>query len=679
MLREPDLTIVQASSNAAHFLGLRTPLVGQKIATLAGNLAAVLRPHLDGTLDSLPVVAKCRIGRPAADFSCLFHRAGDAGLVVELEQASPVGDFSHQVEAGLKSILAAATLGALCEETARIFRDLTGYDRVMVYRFDDLGHGEVISEERRADLEAFLGNRYPATDIPQIARRLYMRNRVRVLVDVSYSALPIEPSVSPLTGEPLDMSLCFLRSVSPIHIQYLKNMGVGATMVASIVVGGQLWGLVSCHHYTPRVVPFELRAVSELIAEAVATRITALQSFSQGQAEIAVRRLEQQMINAISRNGDWRTALFDSSRAVLNPMSASGAAMLLEGEVLTTGEVPGTQDLRDICAWLDQREASAVHASSSFTLDVPRFAPLTPVASGLAAVRISTAPGEYLLWFRPERVRTVTWGGDPRKPIAIGRDPRDLSPRRSFAQWHQVVESTAEPWSQSDLTAARLIGETVSDVVLQFRAVRTLIAQDQLEQVRLQVGQSEQAVIIGDPDGRIMLANDGFNRLLPGVSLVNLTDLADSCTQPAQIRARLRDLVADRRTWRGEIGIAGETDEVRSIMVRADAVFSAPDRLLGFVLLFTDLTERKAGDAARRRFQDGIVAGHRLVAGRLATRPDLVFQTLLSTILENAQLAALEITDGVDLAQMPKMLESIRASVDRAAAVLEHLIRREEE
>ncbi len=472
------------------------------------------------------------------------------------------------------------------------------------------------------------------------------------------------------------MSLCVLRSISPIHVQYLKNMGVSGTLVVSIVVGGRLWGLVSCHHYSPRLVYFEVRAVCELLAEAVATRISALESFAQGQSEIAVRRLEQRMIEAISRQGDWRSALFDSTQAILRPLEATGAALLFEGEVLTTGEVPGTRQLREIADWLDNQPLAAVRATVSLGLDVPAFRALIPVASGVVAARISETPGEYLIWFRPERIRTVTWGGNPFKAVVIGDNPLDLSPRRSFAQWHQVVEGTAEPWSAADLMAARLIGDTVTDVVLQFRAVRTLVAQDQLEQVRRQVAQSNQPVIIGDADGRIILANDAFDRLLPRAHelLQRIDDVAAHCDEADEVHRRLRDLLDDRRGWRGEIVLRTGADNAVPLLLRADPVFSSPQRVLGFVLLFTDLTERRAGETARRRFQEGIVPGHRFASGPMETSTDLMFQTLLSALIENAQLAALEITDGVEVSRMPEMLESVRASVARAAEVLEHLI-----
>ena len=705
VVREPDLVVLQASANAAAFLGLgpglgREALTGRSLAEVAGDLAALLPGTLDDPLDTIPAVLRCALGSPAMPHDAMVHRpACGSGLVIELERAGRIHDLSRQVERGLQGLLGAWSLRGLCEEAARIFRDVTGYDRVMVYRFDEEGHGEVLGEERLAHLEPYLGNRYPASDIPQIARRLYEHNRVRVLVDVNYAPVPLEPPLAPPTapgtapgtttgpgtpsprGTQLDMSLCVLRSISPLHIQYLQNMGVGATLVASIMVGGKLWGLVACHHYAARFAPFEMRATCELLAEALATRIAALESFAQAQAELAVRRLEQRLIEAISREGDWRAALFDNPEALLQPLNASGCALLFEGQIRTAGEVPATAALRELGAWLDERPpGQPVVALHALGLEVPAFAPLIPMAAGLIAAPVSSAPGEYLMWFRPEQVRTVTWGGDPTKPVVIGDDPRQLSPRRSFAQWHQVVEGTAEPWTARDLTAVRLIGDTVADVVLQFRSVRMLIAQDQLAQVRRQVGQSEQPVVIADELDLVQLTNDAFLRLLPAamqdMPRRALDDLLPAFVDAAEVSARLREVVGGRRSWRGEVRLVGPAPgEERPMLVRADPVFSAPDRVLGFVLLFTDLTERKQAEAARRRFQEGIVQGHPVRPGRLDRATDLMFRNLLNTVVENAQLAALEITDGVELTRMPRMLDSVRASVARTAEVLEHLLR----
>ena len=676
VVREPDHVVVQASANAADFLDLRREVLGRSLDDLEGDLAARIRPHLSDPLHTIPIAVRCRVGGRGSGFDCLLHRPPGGGLVIELERAGPAVALREYVENALEAILASSAMRGLCDEAAQIFKDVTGYDRVMVYRFDEEGHGEVLAEQREPDLEPYLGNRYPASDIPQIARRLYERNRVRVLVDVEYDPVPLAPRLSPITGQDLDMSLCFLRSMSPIHIQYRKNMEVAATLVASLMVGGRLWGLIACHHYRPRFVHYEIRTVCELLAEIVATRIAALESFVQAQAELSVRRLEQRMVEAIAREGDWRSALFDSSRALLQPLEATGAVLLFEETVLSVGDVPGTQQLRAIGEWLDGQDRSRPVMTASLGSEAPQFASLTPVASGLLAVPISSAPGEYLIWFRPERVRTVTWGGNPFKPVVVGENPEELSPRRSFAQWHQLVEGTAQAWSPADVSAARLIGNTVADVVLQFRSVRTLIAQDQLDHVSRQVERSDQPVIVADSAGRILLVNRAFERLLPDQRhrLAHLDDLADCFVDAQTVRRHLKELREVQRPWRGEAGLRNAFDAPRPLQVRADPVLSSPGRGLGFVLLFTDLTESKRVEAARRRFQEGIIERHRVMTVPLDSKADLVYRNLLSSVVGNAQLAALEITDGVDMARMPEMLESVRVSVTRTAELLEHLI-----
>jgi two-component system, chemotaxis family, sensor kinase Cph1 len=675
VVSEPDHRVIQASANAVEFLNLKQ-VAGMALADLDGDLLLQILPHLDPTSQGMPIAVRCRIGNPSAEFDGLLHRPPAGGLVIELERAGPSVDLSRQVASAVEKIRTASSLRGLCDEAATLLQDRTGYDRVMVYRFDDKGHGEVFSERRRPELEAFLGNRYPATDIPQMARRLYERTRVRVLVDVNYEPVPLQPRLSPITGRDLDMSLCFLRSMSPIHLQYLKNMGVGATLVISLVVGGKLWGLVACHHYEPRFIHFEQRAVCELLAEAIATRIAALESFAQSQSEIFVQRLEQRMVEAMSREGDWRAAIFDTSQSILQPLDAGGSALVYEGQVIVGGEVPGTQEIRELVAWLDTRRDMSVQVTASLGLDFPQFAGLTNVASGIAVAPISNSPGEYLIWFRPERVHTVTWGGDPLKPFVIGDNPSDLSPRRSFAQWHQLVEGTSEPWTQADIAAARLIGQTVADMVLQFRAVRTLIAQDQLEQFSRHVRGSEQPVIIADIDGKILLMNEAFRTLLPKDSATagRLDELAGAFQQSNRFLENVANLTRHHRAWRGELLLRDEGNREKPLMVRADPVQPSRDRVLGFVLIFTDLTDRKAAEAARSRFQEGIIQSNRVSSVRLDSKNDLVYQNLLASVVENAQLAALEITYGVETGRIAEMLESVRNSTLRTAEVLEHLI-----
>src|SRR6201996_4694297 len=215
VISEPDHRVIQASANAETFLNLKQ-VVGLQLADLDGDLLLRILPHLDPTSQGMPIAVRCRIGRPSSEFDGLLNRPPEGGLVIELERAGPSVDLSRQIPTELDKIRGESTL---CGDAPPLFQERTGYDRVMVYRFDDEGHGEVFSERRNPDLEAYLGNWYPASDIPQMARRLYERTRVRVLVDVGYEPVPLQPRLSPLTGRDLDMSLCFLRSMSPIHLQ----------------------------------------------------------------------------------------------------------------------------------------------------------------------------------------------------------------------------------------------------------------------------------------------------------------------------------------------------------------------------------------------------------------------------------------------------------------------------
>jgi len=677
---EPDNVIIQASANAREFLKV-DQIVGRPLSELDGNLLLQILPHLGGPLHSTPLTVLCNLGSPPRKFDCIIHRPSNGGLIIELEPTGSPSNVASALDSSFHRITSASSLRGLCDETATIFKEITGYDRVMVYRFDEEGHGEVFSERRRPDLEAFLGNRYPASDIPQIARKLYERNRVRLLVDVNYTPVPLQPRLSPLNGRDLDMSLSSLRSMSPIHQKYLQNMGVGATLVCSLMVCNRLWGLVACHHYEPRFVQFDVRAVCEALAEACAIRIAALESFSQSQSELVVRRLEQRLIEAVSRDGDWRTALFDGAQSLLQPLGASGAALLFEGQVTTIGDVPATQRIREIGHWLDRKRKNDATAAqenivtTSLTIDEPAFMDVRAIASGLIAAPLSAGDGEYLIWLRPERITTVTWGGDPLKAVIIGDDPSDLSPRRSFAQWHQLVEGKSDAWTPAEMSSARMIGETVADVALQFRSVRMVIAQDQLETVSRQVLRSEQPVIIADVEGRILLLNEAFERQLRASHphLLHLRDLSTYFASPAEFRANLEELLRNKRSWRGEVLTDNKGAQPRSLMVRADPVVTQQDRVLGFVLIFSDLSDRKAAESARTRFQEEI-AGRRRTSLRLDTKASVVYQELAASAVENAQLAALEVTHGAEISRMPEMLESIRTSTNRTLDILEHLV-----
>ncbi len=680
VVREPGWRIVQASANAGVLL--RRPLDSLLLASLAelgGDLETTLRRLAAAGDLREPQPLRCTL--PAADGSARFegaaHRVGADALVVELEPLAagtngadsvPPGNavLLERVAQAVQRFSEASSVGTLADGVVRCVRDFTGYDRVMVYQFDPDGHGKIIAEARDPRLDSLLGHHYPATDIPQRARELYLRNRVRVLVDVNYEPAPLVPRLLPggdaQGGAELDMSLSFLRSMSPLHLQYLRNMGVTGTLVVSLVREGRLWGLIACHHYAPRHVSFAVRTATELLAEVIATRIAAIENYARAQVAIQVRRLEQRLIEATSTEGDWRLALVRNPRLLQQPLQATGAALFHEGEVLTCGEVPSTPELRALMQWIDvQAGDSAPFACSAVGRDHPALASVTPTASGVLAVRLSAVRPEYLVWFRKEQLQSVTWAGDPTKPM-IDNDPLKLSPRRSFAAWSEIVRGTAAPWTAADLALASAFGDALIDIIVQVNAVRLLIAEHQLSQVRATVADSKEAVVVASAAGDAFYANAAFHRLAEREpdECRTLEALLALFAQPTLVRQMMGQVRAEQRAWRGEMALLRPRGEPLPVSVRGEPVPARDGALLGFIFIFNDLSEHKRAEAARLRLESSLSR-----TGRGQGTPD--GSDVLGAIIANASLAAMDIADGGAGPVVAPLLQEVEAAATRAA------------
>ena len=677
VLREGDLVVVQASSNCASVLSRAADkLLGQPLRRWSVELADSVERLLKDDADlAEPQPLACTL-RPPGEPRVLegsLHRHVGGGLVLELEPVDPPAPgqvaplaLEHNtlmatIASAVQRFSAASTIGTLADAVAKVIHELTGYDRVMVYRFDPDGHGKIIAEARDPRLDSLLGHRYPATDIPQRARELYLRNRVRVLVDVHYEPQALIPALLPLTGQPLDMSLCALRSMSPLHLQYLKNMGVTGTLVASLVRDGKLWGLVAAHHYSPRNLRFALRAPVDLLAEVASTRLAAIENYVHAQVALMVRRLEQRLIEATSTEGDWRQALFRNPRTLLQPLEATGAALFHDGECLTSGEVPSTPELRALLLWVDAQVVDGPFACSSVGQANPALQSLTPTASGVLAVKLSTSRPDYLMWFRKEQLLSVTWAGNPAKPM-VNDDPLQLSPRRSFEAWSEIVRGTAVPWSSAEEAMARAIGTALVDIIVQVHAVRLLIAEHQLTQIRATVATSREAVLIGDGLGQVLFANEAFERLA-GRGATLTSPLAD-VFEPPDVARRMLDHLA-LQPWRGELALRVVGGKTLPVAVRAEAVPSRDGALLGFIITLNDLRENKRAAAARRHLEDALQVAARGGVGAAPRDADEV----IAAILSNASLAAMDIADANSGPPAAPLLEELEASTKRAAAL----------
>nr|WP_269205037.1 SpoIIE family protein phosphatase [Motilibacter aurantiacus] len=464
-------TVAVVSENVRDLVGVdAADVLGSRPATVLGDtLAPLLRRR--STAEDLMEPIRVRMppgpGRLAdAEVDVVMHRSGGL-VVVELEPAeatSGAGAVSYRAaRAAMTRLTETSDLTELCDALAREIRSLTGFDRVMVYRFDPEWNGEVVAEAKRPDLNAFLGLHYPATDIPVQARALYTVNWTRLIADVGYRPVPLVST----RGEPLDLSHAVLRSVSPIHIEYLSNMGVTASMSVSLLQDGQLWGLVACHHYSgPHRPSYDARSAAEFLGQ-TASRLIAerRRSDESVMAMIAQARLTH-IASALAR--DTRSpleALASSPELLLGLVDAGGAALATEDRVLLVGETPAPEAVGRIARILARHDPGLASTDNISSLD-PDLDRVNELAAG--ALRVGLGPDGWLLFLRPQQERVVDWGGDPHnKALAAAEGPDvRLSPRKSFEKWREVVRGRSLPWERWQLDAAEGLRAHITSAIV---------------------------------------------------------------------------------------------------------------------------------------------------------------------------------------------------------------------
>jgi two-component system, chemotaxis family, sensor kinase Cph1 len=392
------------------------------------------------------------------------HLSG-SHVIVELEPTQADGPPTAQVLDGLAAAAArfeyAASLIALCETAAVEFRQLTGFDRVMVYRFLDDEAGKVLAESKADGLHGFLNHHFPATDIPRQARALYVRNLIRVIPDVSYEPAILRPEW--VETAPLDMSDSSLRSVSPIHLQYLRNMGVGASASVSIVKDGVLWGLIACHNETPKSLTYDVRAACRSLAGTLARQIKAKDEAEGYRQRIRLRSFEDDIVALLSREGALDTTLSNHLDEIGRMMGADGVAIMRAHELVTGGVCPSESDIRDLVQWLLKRTPETVFATDHLSAAYPPALEFLALGSGVLAVTLSVDEPWLLLWFRVEQAEVVNWAGNPHKSASLSPE-EVLTPRSSFEAWREIVSGRALAWTLPEADAAARLRATLLDI-----------------------------------------------------------------------------------------------------------------------------------------------------------------------------------------------------------------------
>ena len=472
VVSEPELHVQQASENVQQWLGVEAQsLLGQPLSNLlpTARLEAGLAALTEDDHNPFHLSDVCiRVhGTVDQTFALLGHRHG-GHLILEFERA----DNAHQAYDALYPLMRTFVvqlqetreLEALCQLAVREVKRITGFGRVKAYRFDAEDNGLVLAEVADPGYPSYLGLCFPAADIPPQARRLYRENLIRVIQDANYTPSPLVPALNPVSGAPLDLSFAALRSVSPVHLQYMRNMGTLASMSISIVIRDRLWGLISCHDAEPRAVSYQTRTACELLGRILSLQIEARETETLAQRKLELRH---QIVHLLSAMAD-RDSVVEGFRhlpdVVLGFAAADGAAIISADKCETVGNTPDHLQILRLTEWLGERRDQLIFHSDCISRDIPEMPELAGHCAGVMAISISRLHAHYLIWFRQEQIKTVNWAGEPEKQV--DRQSGALSPRHSFARWQETLRGYAQPWDPVVIEGALELRNAVLGIVL---------------------------------------------------------------------------------------------------------------------------------------------------------------------------------------------------------------------
>lgn len=458
VLRKEDFSILQCSENVVDFFGIEPrAMVNTSLQQfLTAQAFERIQTRLDKTLPGKIPVSFELNGTP---FLALIEAQADC-YIAEVERVDTTQDSFIDLYQDLKfsmtAIESAGTTEEACAIIAKELKAISGFDKVMIYRFDKDWNGEVIAEEREASMEAYLGLKFPASDIPKQARDLYKINPYRLIPNVNYTPIRLYPVLNPVTHTFTNLSNSNLRSVAGVHIEYLRNMQVTASMSTRILKNGELWGLIACHHCTPKYLSYQACSVFELLSNIISAKIASVENSNTEAGKAAKHQLLAKVVEGMYKSGSLAEGLKTYKEDVIQLLAAGGVALIQGKSTTRIGETPEEPDLQDLLFWLQSRGVSKAVQVPNLSSEYDVAADYAAKASGLLTLPIEPDKGVYLLAFRPEEVQEVSWSGNPNEAIQFEPDRKAYHPRASFALWQQKVVNTAVEWTATELEVAEL-------------------------------------------------------------------------------------------------------------------------------------------------------------------------------------------------------------------------------
>lgn len=393
--------------------------------------------------------------------------------LLEFEPVTLQFDIQSSIGRSASSMLQGKNISALLKGAAKEVKRLINYDRIMVYKFLEDGHGEVVAEEKEETLESFFGLHYPASDIPKQARELYKLNLTRLIADVNVADSPI---ITFKENEALDLTNGGLRAVSPIHIQYLKNMGVHSSFSISLISHGELWGLIACHNYSPKFIDYKAREGAKLIGQILSSALEYRQEEEDAKIIEQFKSTANILSEHLTRDKYLIEAITTHKRTILDATKASGVAVIFENELKTIGNVPLEEDIRELAEWLKTANDESIYYTHRLSEIYSPAKKYKSIASGILSSLINKELGEMIIWFKPEMITDVNWAGNPDKSVVESENGlMSLSPRKSFEIWSEVVNNTSEKWMAEEVASVLRIREIIiADINKKANEIRAL-------------------------------------------------------------------------------------------------------------------------------------------------------------------------------------------------------------
>lgn len=542
-----DWKIDFCTENISSFINIKhTEALGKDFASIFGS--ETLQQVIDYNENKIQDVFPLEIILLGELFQVSIHKSFDI-YILEAEPKFPdrekLADVYTQIIQFVTQMNNTTSLKDLCALVAQGTREITGYDRVMIYRFDEQYNGEVYAENCREDLEPFLGLHYPHTDIPVQARELYIKNQLRLIVDIEYKPVPIFTIDDNKENKNLDLSLSILRSTSPIHVEYLKNMGVGATLTISLIHQGRLWGLIACHHYSKKNISPEIRLAAKLQGQFITSQIDIRQSNDEN---VSARKISEALEHLTSLElplSETSLETIVNTPQLLHICNASGVSLVAKNKIYKSGLVPSDEQITELIEQISDKVSDKTFVTNKLS-DYVSFPEMEQCSDFAGIIYYSLDSSNHIIWYRPETISEINWGGEPEK--AIVKDTNGLHPRNSFNIWKQIIKNQSNIWKQYEINAATQYAHTLHNYLMmimlseeeeKYRTQSEILRETNSELENINWISTHD---LQEPLRKIQLIT---SKMLTELDVIPLESISNSLVRVSKSAARMRVLLED--------------------------------------------------------------------------------------------------------------------------------------